>query len=683
MYFASHSKTARGKTMADFQDDNQDDRSLLYQYFGTHSPYWRLASDSDAFELSAIKGAANIATALSPEQAAAIRDLTGITSSLRIEVKLYGEPIGLHLVGRKINPKEWAGTASAYSDTESVAKDLVEGLSFAETVVSQANSVIVIVDQHGRVQRFNKLSEEYTGKREQDIVGRSVFDMFMTREEASASRRNIAAFYRNGQSYEVERLINTVKGPRLFLFRNKFVTSGSGEKRVYPICSGTDITEERQAQERLRVLANTDVLTNLPNRHAITAQLQAALSAGEGGRGGVLFLDLDNFKRINDHYGHGFGDQLLKAVALAISGCLAEGQTLARLGGDEFIVLQEGAEVHELEATSQRIIERLREPFRQGLIEVYTSCSIGIAMYPEHGADLDSVVRSADIAMYVAKESGRHTYRVFLPEMDRRNADYVWLDTNLRKAMADGHLMLHYQPKLSGRTGELDGVEALLRWKSPERGMVGPGAFIPYAEDSGLIAPLGVWVMREAARQAAAWKREGLNIRVAVNVSARQLEDKGLVSEFMSALSDAGLDPCMLDIELTESCLIEDEHSAIELIKQFRKLGARVHLDDFGTGYSSLSQLARIPLDAIKLDASFVRGVNENPVSQALARAIVAVARTLELKVIAEGVETSEETAFLDTLGVDAKQGYLYAKPMPAAEFTEWLARRRRLHLIA
>ena len=304
-------------------------------------------------------------------------------------------------------------------------------------------------------------------------------------------------------------------------------------------------------------------------------------------------------------------------------------------------------------------------------------------MYPEHGADLDSVVRSADIAMYVAKESGRHTYRVFLPEMDRRNADYVWLDTNLRKAMADGHLLLHYQPKLSGRTGELDGVEALLRWKSPERGMVGPGAFIPYAEDSGLIAPLGVWVMREAARQAAAWKREGLNIRVAVNVSARQLEDKGLVSEFMSALSDAGLDPCMLDIELTESCLIEDEHSAIELIKQFRKLGARVHLDDFGTGYSSLSQLARIPLDAIKLDASFVRGVNENPVSQALARAIVAVARTLELKVIAEGVETAEETAFLDTLGVDAKQGYLYAKPMPAAEFTEWLARRRRLHLIA
>ncbi|MGN6455367.1 MAG: PAS domain S-box protein, partial [Achromobacter mucicolens] len=244
--------------------ENQDEKSILHTHFGTQSPYWRLSADSDAIELAAVKGATNIAMALRPDQAEAVRSLTGITSSVRIDIMLYGDLLHLHLVGRKINPNEWAGTASAHTDTESVAKDLVEGLSFAETVVSEANSVIVIVDQNGRVQRFNKLSEEYTGKREQDIVGRSVFEMFMTREEAIASRRNIAEFYKRGQSYEVERTINTVKGPRLFLFRNKFVTSGSGEKRVYLICSGTDITEERQAQERLRVLANTDMLTNLP-----------------------------------------------------------------------------------------------------------------------------------------------------------------------------------------------------------------------------------------------------------------------------------------------------------------------------------------------------------------------------------------------------------------------------------
>ncbi|MGN6455552.1 MAG: cyclic di-GMP phosphodiesterase, partial [Achromobacter mucicolens] len=566
---------------------------------------------------------------------------------------------------------------------ESVARDLMHGLSFAEQVVSEVNSVVVIVDRHGRIQRFNRLAEELTGVKEENIIGRNVWALFMSSEDGAASSQNIAGFFNRGVSYEVERRVKTLNGERLFLFRNKFVQSGSGIDEQYLICSGTDITEERQAQERLRVLANTDMLTNLPNRHAITSRLKAALDAGREGRGGVLFLDLDNFKRINDHYGHGFGDRLLKAVAVAISNCLSDGQTLARLGGDEFIVLQEEAQAWQLEATAQRIIDRLREPFRQGLIEVYTSCSIGIAMYPDHGADLDSVVRSADIAMYVAKEAGRHTYRVFQPDMDRRNADYVWLDTNLRKALAENHLMLYYQPKLVGRTGEVDGVEALVRWRSPERGMVGPDTFIPYAEESGLISPLGVWVMREAARQAAAWKRDGLNLRIAINMSARQLDDKGVVSEFMRAINDASLNPCLLDIELTESCLIDDEDAAIELIKQFRQLGARVHLDDFGTGYSSLSQLARIPLDAIKLDASFVRGVNENPVSQALARAIVAVARTLELKVIAEGVETQEETVFLDTLGVDAKQGYLYAKPMPAQELTAWLAQRRRLHLIA
>ena len=431
--------------MADFQDDNQDDRSLLYQYFGTHSPYWRLASDSDAFELSAIKGAANIATALSPEQAAAIRDLTGITSSLRIEVKLYGEPIGLHLVGRKINPKEWAGTASAYSDTESVAKDLVEGLSFAETVVSQANSVIVIVDQHGRVQRFNKLSEEYTGKREQDIVGRSVFDMFMTREEASASRRNIAAFYRNGQSYEVERLINTVKGPRLFLFRNKFVTSGSGEKRVYLICSGTDITEERQAQERLRVLANTDVLTNLPNRHAITAQLQAALSAGEGGRAAccswtwttssasTTTTAMASATSCSRRWRWPFPaawpkDRRWRGWAATSSSCCRRAPKSTSWGD---LATHHRAAARAVPPGADRGLHQLLDRHRHVSRTWRRPGQRGAQRRHRH-------VRG--------QESGRHTYRVFLPEMDRRNADYVWLDTNLRKAMADGHLMLHYQP---------------------------------------------------------------------------------------------------------------------------------------------------------------------------------------------------------------------------------------------
>ncbi|NYT62789.1 cyclic di-GMP phosphodiesterase [Alcaligenaceae bacterium] len=661
------------------------DYSALYLHFGTNSPYWRLGTDSDAISLSAIRDEIQITVGLTPEQAEHVRSLTGITSSLTIDVRIFDDDLKLHLVGRKNNANEWAGTASAYGDTDSVARDLVEGLSFAESVVSEANSVIVIVDQAGRIQRFNRLAEEYTNKREQDIIGKSAFELFMSPEEAAASRRNISGFYRNGSSYEAERLINTVKGKRLFLFRNKFVRSGSGKKQNFLICSGTDITEERQARERLRILANTDVLTGLPNRYAINELLNTSLKRGQEKRLslGVLFLDLDDFKRVNDHYGHPFGDKLLRLVSTAIASCLSDDQILGRFGGDEFIVLQENASIESLEATAQRILGAMRLPFRQGLIEVYTSCSIGIAMYPDHGEDAESLIRSADIAMYAAKEMGRRTCKVFAADMDQRVADSVWLDTNLRKALAEGQLQLYYQPKLSAKTGAVFGVEALVRWISPEHGTIAPSAFIPYAEESGLISPLGGWVMEEAARQAVIWRDKGLSLRVAINVSARQLVDNASMGNFMDALGAASLHPCSLDIELTESCLIEDEVTAIKAIRQFRQLGAEVHMDDFGTGYSSLSQLARIPLDAIKLDAHFVRDINKKPVSQAIARAIVAVAKALRLKVIAEGVENHSEESFLQTLDVDQVQGYLYARPMPAAELELWLQQRQRLQITA
>ena len=297
---------------------------LLNAHFGTNSPYWRLAFDSNALALSAVKGKTHMAVALSAMQAAKIRRLSGITASLDITITLGGELIHLHLVGRRVNNLEWAGTASAFSDTQSVARDLVHGLSFAEQVVSEANSVIVIVDQHGRIQRFNRLSEEYTGLHEHDVIGKNVFQLFMSPEEASASRRNIAGFFRNGSSYEVERWIKTVKGERLFLFRNKFVHSGSGKNEVFLICSGTDITEERRAQERLRVLANTDIITGLPNRNAIQDKITQSIATRDGHSVGLVYLDLDNFKKVNDAYGHMFGDRLLVEVSLAVLGCLGE-----------------------------------------------------------------------------------------------------------------------------------------------------------------------------------------------------------------------------------------------------------------------------------------------------------------------------------------------------------------------
>lgn len=651
-------------------------QTLLFTLFGTRSPYWQLTSDSDALKLSREELAeTSLAVPLTASQAQLLRAMTVVTTSVNLVINLRGEELPMHFVGRKVNQGEWAGTASAWGDTSSVARDLTQGLSFAEQVVSEANSVIVILDQNGNIQRFNRLSEEYTGLKEQEVIGRNVFQLFMTRQEAVASRRNITGFFRDGSSYEVERWVKTRKGQRLFLFRNKFVHSGSGKNEIFLICSGTDITEERRAQERLRILANTDTITGLPNRNAIHQRISEVLEKREQQQIGVVYLDLDNFKKVNDAYGHMFGDQLLQAVSLAVLTCLEPQQTLGRLGGDEFIVLAENSSQTALEAMALRILTRLRQPFRIGLIEVYTGCSLGIALAPQHGEDRESLIRNADTAMYHAKESGRGQACVFSAEMNQRVFEYVWLDTNLRKALEQQQLIVHYQPKISA--GDVvTGAEALVRWLSPERGLIPPNEFISYAEESGLIVPLGRWVMLTVLQQIVAWRRQGIYLRVAVNVSARQLIDQSIYNDLKQALQLNGMSTSPIDIELTESCLIENEQQTLALMHQFRELGAEVHLDDFGTGYSSLSQLARVPIDAIKLDQSFVRDVYKQPIAQSLVRAIVAVAKALNLRVIAEGIENQQEEAFLLDNEVDECQGYYYAKPMPADKMEHWLAQR-------
>lgn len=651
------------------------DHSVLFRYLGSGSPFWRLSADSNTLHLAASESAeAGQTIALSDEQAEQIRAMTVITSSVTTSLSLFGKEVPLHLVGRKISKTEWSGTASSGNDTASVARELAQGLSFAEQVVSEAHSAIVILDRHGNIQRFNRLCEEYTGMREKEVIGQNVFTLFMSRKEAVASRRNIASFFLSGSSYEVERWIKTRKGQRLFLFRNKFVHSGSGKNEIFLICSGTDITEERRAQERLRVLANTDTVTGLPNRNAINELISDAIAKRGDSQVGIVYLDLDNFKKVNDVYGHMFGDQLLQAVALAILSCLAEGQVLARLGGDEFIVLATKTSQGALEAMASRIITRLRQPFRIGLIEVYSGCSLGISLAPQHGKDRESVIRNADTAMYTAKENGRGKFCVFTPEMSQRVFEYLWLDTNLRKALDDNQLVIYYQPKVTWR-GEIRSLEALIRWQSPERGLLAPTEFISYAEESGLIVPLGRWIMLNVLQQVARWRDKGLNMRVAVNISARQLADQTLCSDLQQALKDLHFEYSPIDVELTESCLIENEELSLSVIEQFSALGAQVHLDDFGTGYSSLSQLARFPIDAIKLDHSFVRDVHKQSVSQSLVRAIVAVAQALNLQVIAEGVESAKEDAFLTKNGVNERQGFLFAKPMPAAAFERWYKR--------
>ncbi|ROU17224.1 cyclic di-GMP phosphodiesterase [Kluyvera ascorbata] len=649
-------------------------QNLLDPNHSETSLYWRLSRTDPTLYLSIDPDAgSDLAIPLSQENAQRIHTMSVTTSSVAVNIQLNGYDVPVHLIGRKVNCSEWAGTASSWFDTSSVARDLLQGLLFAEQVVSEANAVIVILDREGKIQRFNRLCEEYTGVKEQDVIGKTAFELFMSAPEASAARENVSRFFSNGGPYEVERWIKTRKGPRLFLFRNRFVHSGSGKNEIYLICSGTDITEERKAQERLRVLANTDTITGLPNRHAINELIGSAIETRQPEEQiGLVYFDLDNFKKVNDAYGHVFGDQLLQSVALSILSCLEENQTLARLGGDEFIVLATQTSQSELEAMASRVLTRLRDPFRIGLIEVYSGCSLGISIAPQHGEDKESLIRNADTAMYTAKESGRGRFSVFKPEMNLRVFEYLWLDTNLRKALQCDQLVIYYQPKVS-LDGEVRSLEALVRWNSPERGLIPPMDFIAYAEESGLIVPLGRWVMLDAIRQVAQWRDRGIHLRVAVNVSARQLVDHSIFSDLKQALRAQGFEQCPIDIELTESCLIDNAEQALEVIEQFRSLGAQIHLDDFGTGYSSLSQLARFPIDTIKLDHIFVQSVHDRSVSQSLVLAIIAVARALNLHIIAEGVESAADDAFLKLHGVDERQGYLFARPMPVAELERWL----------
>lgn len=668
--------------MNDVDDDLTGDDQLILR-FGTPSPFWRLSTDSDALHLSGTEDNTDVAVALTASQAQRIRNLTGVTSHLEVDLTVFGDQMKLHLVGRRVDSHTWAGTAADYRNTSAVARDLENGLSFAEQVVSEVNSLVVIIDSDGKIKRFNRLCEELTGRKEEDLLGMDAHELFMPESEHAAARANIRDFFATGQSFEVERPVRSTKGLRRVLWRNKLVKSGSGGDESYLVCSGTDITEERLAKDRLLELANTDGLTGLPNRHAMQELIRSRIEDGSACAFGLLFLDLDNFKKVNDHYGHMTGDALIQAAAVAIKGCLRDGDVIARWGGDEFLVLVHDADHVSATAVAQRIQDRMKIPFALKRAEVYSGCSIGIAIYPEHGETAEMLVRNADVAMYNAKDAGRHTFRIFTAEMNNRVSEYVWLDTNLRKAFDENQFELHYQPKLNLKTGKTESVEALVRWHSPERGMIGPLMFIPYAEESGLIVPLGKWVMETAARQAAAWRAQGRDIRIAINVSARQLRYPQLIEDFHAAITSAGVHPSLLDLELTESCLIDDEALAHDLMRQFAGMGAEIHLDDFGTGYSSLSQLSRLPINAIKLDRSFISSIHDDANAKPLVCSMVAVAQQLKLKVIAEGVENQEQIDFLRAIGVDYAQGYLFGKPMAAAEFDKWSYTARGLRSVA
>lgn len=658
-----------------------DQDSPLVRHFGTPSPLWSLTSDSDALQIADVEGNTKTAVQLNRLQAALIRAVAGVITPMDVELELFGENMKLHLIGRRVGQNEWRGNVALYLDTHAVADSIGKGLSFAEQIVSEVNCLVVVMDHEGKIRRFNKLCEEVTGLKEEDVLGMNAFN-FIPLEERNASIHHVSNFFQNKLPYEMERSIQTLKGKRRIRWRNKLLRNGNGQNEWLLISAGTDVTDEREAQEKLVEQANTDYLTGLPNRHAIEANINEMLANPWVDPFALIFLDLDNFKKVNDHYGHITGDKLIQEASKTLKGCLRDGDILARLGGDEFLIVLSDATGASAELIAQRILKHMKAPFNLGQAEVYSSCSQGIAIYPDHGNTAEALIRSADTAMYVAKEQGKGAYRVYSRDMDNKVSEYVWLDRNLRKALDNNEFELLYQPKVDLRTGQVRSAEALIRWHSTEKGMVSPNAFIPYAEESGLIIPLGRWVIQEAARQLQEWRSQGLDIRVAINVSARQLCHDSIIMDFSDTLLDHRLAPSLIDIELTESCLAENEELALQRIGRFRALGCEVHLDDFGTGYSSLSQLARLPIDVLKLDRSFISSLMDDVKAKALTKSMVVVAQELGLRVIAEGVETEPQAAYLKEIGVDMAQGYLYGRPMKAAEFKQWHASTQPLRLV-
>jgi diguanylate cyclase (GGDEF)-like protein/PAS domain S-box-containing protein len=443
------------------------------------------------------------------------------------------------------------------------------------------------------------------------------------------------------------------------------------------IGSVTDITQRREAESRIAFLAHHDALTELPNRTLARDRTQLAMAIADrsGKKLAVVFLDLDHFKTVNDSLGHTAGDTLLREAAARLLRCVRESDTVSRQGGDEFLVtMPELPDSDAVAAAVAKIVEAMGTPFAIEGQELAVSASAGIAVYPDDGPDFDTLLKKADTAMYHAKESGRGTYRFFSEQMNVDSIEHLRIRTALHRALEHREFELHFQPQIDLASGRMVGAEALLRWRHPDLGMVPPSRFIPVAESSGTIVPIGEWAMRDACRQAAAWARAGhADLVVAVNLSAAQFRRGNLYETVRSALDESGADPRLLELELTESILIGDTQVVLESVRRIKALGVRLSIDDFGTGYSSLSYLRHFPVDKLKIDQSFVRDMVENPESEAIVRAIVQLARALSLRTIAEGVETAEAASRLRLLGCDEAQGYYFSRPMPAQTFTAYL----------
>jgi diguanylate cyclase (GGDEF)-like protein/PAS domain S-box-containing protein len=515
---------------------------------------------------------------------------------------------------------------------------------------------------------INQTGEAYLGASRDQMIGKTAREVRPVHIADMIDEQDRQLLASDGSLVFNEHTV-TLPGqePRCVTSKKLIIPDAKGEPQ-YLLSVMEDVTERKRSEARIAHLAHYDALTDLPNRVLFRDQLEQALQrVSRGDRLAVLYLDLDQFKTINDSLGHPVGDELLKVVAARLRDCLRETDVVGRLSGDEFAIIQsaitEPADVIDL---ATRIHATLREPCEAGGHQLVADASIGIAMAPQDGTDPDQLLKNADLAMYAAKAAGRGIFCFFEPAMDAQMKARSKLEFDLREAIMCGGLELHYQPLVELKDDIVGGCECLLRWRHRARGMIPPGEFIPLAEETGLIVPLGEWVLRTACADAARWPE---HIKIAVNVSPVQFKSGNFVQMVVSALAESGLPARRLELEITEAVLIGDVEAALGVLHQLRNLGVRIALDDFGTGYSSLSYLQRFPFDKIKIDRSFVKDVGRPDGSLAIVQAVISIAKSRNMTTTAEGVETEAQKEFLRALGCTQMQGFLFSPAVPEADF--------------
>ena len=517
--------------------------------------------------------------------------------------------------------------------------------------------------------------------RPEQVIGKSVFGLLLPeyREPFRAFVENVLRGNKGKMEFEMIGL----KGTHRWMETHSVAMPNDRGGPPVMLSITRDITELKHSERRLKQLAHFDSLTDLPNRVQFIERLEQTMADADRHERlvGVVFLDLDRFKYINDSLGHGKGDILLREVAIRLNGAIRRGDTVARLSGDEFaLVLADMGHVDDAVRVAQKILDVFQQPFLVAGHELFVTASLGITLYPFDDRGAEDLLRNADVAMYRAKESGKNNFQFYVAEMTAKATERLSLENDLRSALDRGELSLDYQPIADGKSGCVVGMEALLRWKHPVRGMISPAQFIPLAEETGFIIPIGEWVLRTACEQCRAWQKLGFpSLHVAVNLSARQFHQKDLPASVYQILQETGLSPGSLGLEITEGLVMQQAEASINTLRELVAMDIKISIDDFGTGYSSLSYLKRFPINVLKIDQSFVHDIPGDADDAAIASTIITMAHSLGLKVVAEGVETEEQLSFMCQHGCDAMQGYFFSKPLPADQFESFLKSGARL----